>query len=106
MTGVQTCALPILHTKCEKNIEQIIAIFEHEYSGSLFTHLSHKAVNLKQVVNTNKCLVSVEKHGDYILITSVIDNLLKGAAGQAVENMNLLFSLPQDSGLRLKPSAF
>ena len=95
-----------IHTKCEKNIEEVIAIFEQEYSGSLFTHLSHKAVNLKQVVNTNKCLVSVEKHGDYILITSVIDNLLKGAAGQAVENMNLLFSLPQDSGLRLKPSAF
>ena len=58
------------------------------------------------MVNTNKCLVSVEKHGGRLLVNSVIDNLLKGASGQAVQNMNLMFGLPEDSGLRLKASAF
>jgi N-acetyl-gamma-glutamyl-phosphate reductase len=58
------------------------------------------------VVNTNKCLIYLEKHGDKLLVTSVIDNLLKGASGQAVQNMNLLFNLPQTMGLRLKAIAF
>ena len=65
-----------------------------------------KPVHLKQVVNTNKCLLHLEKHGDYLLITSVIDNLLKGASGQAVENMNLMFGLDQRLGLGLKASMF
>ena len=63
-------------------------------------------MDLKQVVNTNKCLLSLEKHGDYLMVNSVIDNLLKGASGQAVQNMNLIFGLPEDRGLRLKASAF
>jgi len=63
-------------------------------------------VDLKQVVNTNKCLLSLEQHDGRLVVTSVIDNLLKGASGQAVENMNLLFGLPQTAGLRLKASAF
>ena len=58
------------------------------------------------MVNTNKCLLSVEKHGDRLLVNSVIDNLLKGASGQAVQNMNIMFGLPEDTGLRLKASAF
>ena len=61
---------------------------------------------VKQVVNTNKCLLSLEVHEGQLVVTSVIDNLLKGASGQAVENMNLVFGLPQDAGLRLKASAF
>ena len=61
---------------------------------------------LKQVINTNKCLIHLEKHGNKLLITSIIDNLLKGASGQAVHNMNLLFGLAETVGLQLKPSAF
>ena len=63
-------------------------------------------MDLKQVVNTNKCLLSIEKHGDFLLINSVIDNLLKGASGQAVQNMNLAFGLDESLGLKLKASAF
>ena len=66
----------------------------------------HKNIDLKQVVNTNKCLLHLEKHGDKLLIISCIDNLLKGASGQAVHNMNLMFNLEETVGLRLKPSAF
>ena len=62
--------------------------------------------DLKQVINTNKCLIYLEKHDDKLLIVSMIDNLLKGASGQAVHNMNLLFGLEETVGLRLKPSAF
>ena len=58
------------------------------------------------MVNTNKCLLSIEKHGDFLLINSVIDNLLKGASGQAVQNMNLIFGLDESLGLKLKASAF
>jgi N-acetyl-gamma-glutamyl-phosphate reductase len=65
-----------------------------------------KAIDMKQVVNTNKCLVHVDVFGDKILITSCIDNLLKGASGQAVQNMNLMFGLEESAGLRLKPVAF
>ena len=63
-------------------------------------------LDLKQVINTNKCLIHLEKHGNKLLITSIIDNLLKGASGQAVHNMNLLFGLAETVGLQLKPSAF
>ena len=63
-------------------------------------------LDLKQVVNTNKCLVHVEKHGGKLVISSVIDNLLKGASGQAVQNMNIIFGLPENTGLKLKASAF
>ena len=63
-------------------------------------------LDLKQVINTNKCLIHLEKHGNKLLITSIIDNLLKGASGQAVHNINLLFGLAETVGLQLKPSAF
>ena len=68
--------------------------------------ISDKNPDLKQVVNTNKCLLYLEKFGNKLLITSLIDNLLKGASGQAVHNMNLLFGLEETVGLKLKPSAF
>ena len=71
-----------------------------------FTFVSEQNIDLKQVVNTNKCLIHLEKHGDMLLITSCIDNLLKGASGQAVHNMNLLFNLEETTGLNLKATAY
>ncbi|MFR9524210.1 MAG: N-acetyl-gamma-glutamyl-phosphate reductase [Rikenellaceae bacterium] len=95
-----------IHTKCSLSREEVEALFAKHYADSKFTFVSSKPINLKQVVNTNKSLLHIEKHGDYLLVTSVIDNLLRGAAGQAIENMNRIFSLPLDSGLKLKALAF
>ena len=81
-------------------------IFEDYYAASPFVFHSAEGISMKEVVNTNKGLVHVELHDGYVHIASCIDNLVKGAAGQAVQNMNLMFGLPEDSGLRLKPSAF
>lgn len=81
-------------------------IFEDYYAASPFVFHSEEGISMKEVVNTNKGLVHVELHDGYVHIASCIDNLVKGAAGQAVQNMNLMFGLPEDSGLRLKPSAF
>ena len=81
-------------------------IFEDYYAASPFVFHSEDGISMKEVVNTNKGLVHVELHDGYVHIASCIDNLVKGAAGQAVQNMNLMFGLPEDSGLRLKPSAF
>lgn len=86
--------------------EAYVRLFEDYYSSSPSVFHSAEPVSLKEVVNTNKALLHAELHDGYIHISSVIDNLLKGAAGQAVQNMNLMFSLPDDCGLRLKPSAF
>lgn len=86
--------------------EQIVSGYKDFYKDAVFTHYVDKAIDLKQVVNTNKCLVHCEKHGNKLLVTSCIDNLLKGAVGQAVQNMNLMFGLDETSGLRLKASAF
>lgn len=86
--------------------ESYVSLFEDYYSSSPSVFHSAEPVSLKEVVNTNKALLHAELHDGYIHISSVIDNLLKGAAGQAVQNMNLMFSLPEDCGLRLKPSAF
>lgn len=82
------------------------AMYASYYATHPFTHFSEEAIHLKQVVNTNKCLISIEKHQGDVLITSAIDNLLKGASGQAVQNMNLLFGLDEKTGLNLKASAF
>jgi len=81
-------------------------IFEDYYADSPFVFHSKEGISMKEVVNTNKGLVHVEVHDGYVHIASAIDNLVKGAAGQAVQNMNLMFGLPEDTGLRLKPSAF
>lgn len=87
--------------------EEVVKIYEDFYKDAVFTHVvSDRAIDLKQVVNTNKALLHVAKHGDLIHVTSMIDNLLKGASGQAVENMNLAFGLDPKEGLRLKASAF
>ncbi|WP_129715105.1 N-acetyl-gamma-glutamyl-phosphate reductase [Pedobacter sp. SYP-B3415] len=86
--------------------EEAIALYEKYYAGHPFTHVSRKNIDLKQVVNTNKALLHVEKHGGKLFIISIIDNLLKGASGQAVQNMNLLFGLDEREGLKLKAGGF
>ena len=86
--------------------EQLAELYRTFYNDAAFTHYSDKALDLKQVVNTNKALVHVDKFGNKAVITSMIDNLLKGAVGQAVQNMNIMFSLDEKAGLNLKSSAF
>ncbi len=86
--------------------EEIIQAYKEFYKDAKFTHYIDRSLDLKQVVNTNKCLVHVEKYEDKVLVTSVIDNLLKGAVGQAVQNMNIMFSKDETLGLKLKASAF
>lgn len=81
-------------------------LYEDYYAGSPFVFHSRQGISLKEVVNTNKGLLHIELHDGYVHISSIIDNLVKGAAGQAIQNMNLMFGLPEDTGLRLKPSAF
>ena len=92
--------------KTQASAEDVIAAYKDFYRDAAFTHYSDKAIDLKQVVNTNKALVHVDCFEGKILITSAIDNLLKGAVGQAVQNMNLLFGLEETAGLKLKASAF
>lgn len=86
--------------------EDIVALYKDYYKDAAFTHYSDKALDLKQVVNTNKALVHVDVFGRKVVVTSMIDNLLKGAVGQAVQNMNLMFNLDERTGLGLKASAF
>ncbi len=87
-------------------LEDVKEAYKDFYRHAAFTHVSDNPIDLKQVVNTNKALVHVEKYGKKLLITSAIDNLLKGAVGQAVQNMNIMFGIDEHAGLRLKPSAF
>ncbi len=86
--------------------EDVVKLYRQFYEAAAFTHYVDRDLDLKQVVNTNKALVHVEKFDNKLLITSVIDNLLKGASGQAVQNMNLMFGFDEHAGLNLKPSAF
>lgn len=95
-----------LYTESDLSQEEASALFEEYYKDHPFTHVLKKNIDLKQVVNTNKCFLYLEKHGNKLLIISIIDNLLKGASGQAVQNMNLLFGLEEQAGLRLKATAF
>lgn len=92
--------------KCDAPIDEIEGYYHDFYSEAPFTFYIDKPVDLKQVVNTNKCLIHCEKYGNKLLITSCIDNLLKGAVGQAVQNMNVMFGVEESLGLKLKPSAF
>ena len=91
---------------CKIDLVEIRRIYEEYYDDHSFTFITDKTPDLKQVVNTNKCLIHLQKIDDKLLIISMIDNLLKGASGQAVHNMNLLFGLEETVGLHLKPSAF
>ncbi|WP_321519867.1 N-acetyl-gamma-glutamyl-phosphate reductase [uncultured Bacteroides sp.] len=92
--------------KTTVELDEIKRMYTEYYEKESFVHIIDKNIDLKQVVNTNKCLLHLEKHGDKLLIISCIDNLLKGASGQAVHNMNLMFGLEETTGLKLKPSAF
>ena len=91
---------------CNWKEEQLAALYQEFYAGHPFTLVSQKEIYLKQVVNTNKCVIQLEKVGTKLVVHSAIDNLLKGASGQAVQNMNLMFGLDERAGLNLKPSAF
>ena len=92
--------------KTKAPAEDIVEAYKEFYRDAAFTHYSDKAIDLKQVVNTNKALVHVDSFDGKVLVTSAIDNLLKGAVGQAVQNMNLMFGIDETAGLHLKASAF
>ncbi|AFK02968.1 N-acetyl-gamma-glutamyl-phosphate reductase [Emticicia oligotrophica DSM 17448] len=96
-----------VYTKFAGTIEEAKELYKNYYASHPFTHLSEaNEIDLKQVVNTNKCILHLEKHDDNLLITSIIDNLTKGASGQAVQNLNLIFGLDETTGLKLKPIGF
>ena len=95
-----------VYTDCDLTAEQATALYNDFYKDAAFTFVSERDVDLKQVVNTNKAVVRVAKYGNKLHIVSTIDNLLKGASGQAVQNMNIMLGLDEKTGLNLKPSAF
>ena len=94
------------YTRFEGSAEEAFSRYTAFYEDHPFTLVTPELPSLKQVVNTNKALVSLEKHGDNLVVITCIDNLLKGASGQAVQNMNLMFGMDETPGLKLKPSAF
>jgi N-acetyl-gamma-glutamyl-phosphate reductase len=91
---------------CDLDFAQLLDLYEDYYKGQPFTHISNEPIFLKQVVNTNKCIIQLEKVGKKLVVHSIIDNLLKGASGQAVQNMNLMFGLEETAGLKLKANYF
>ncbi len=95
-----------LYTTCDESLENLVAKYQLFYKDHPFVTVTTTDINMKQVVQTNKCIISLLKKGKRILITSVIDNLTKGASGQAIQNMNLMFGLEETTGLHLKPSGF
>lgn len=95
-----------LYTTVEESLEEIVAKYEAYYADQPFVTVTTTNINMKQVVQTNKCIISLMKKGNRLLITSVIDNLTKGASGQAIQNMNLLFGFDETTGLHLKPCGF
>ena len=98
--------LASVYTDCDLRQEEAEALYRDFYADAAFTFVADRPIDLKQAVNTNKAVVQVAKYGRKLHIVSAIDNLLKGASGQAVQNMNLLFGLDEREGLRLKASAF
>ncbi len=95
-----------LYTTVSDSLEDIVAKYEAYYADQPFVTVTTTNINMKQVVQTNKCIISLMKKGNRLLITSVIDNLTKGASGQAIQNMNLIFGLNETTGLQLKPCGF
>jgi len=94
------------YTKYEGTLDEAKAMYKAFYSDSKFTYVSDEEIHLKQVVNTNKCLLHLQKHNNRLLVVSTIDNLLKGASGQAVQNMNLMYGFEEVEGLQLKANYF
>ncbi|MBD1392181.1 N-acetyl-gamma-glutamyl-phosphate reductase [Mucilaginibacter glaciei] len=95
-----------IYTESELTEAEALKLYQEYYAGHPFTHVTSRDIDLKQIVNTNKCFIQVKKHGNKILIISIMDNLLKGASGQAVQNMNIMFDLDERAGLRLKATGF
>ncbi|NRB82285.1 MAG: N-acetyl-gamma-glutamyl-phosphate reductase [Winogradskyella sp.] len=95
-----------VYTDYEGTIDDATQLYQDYYKDAAFTFISEEAVHLKQVVNTNKCIIHLHKHNEKLLITSIIDNLLKGASGQAVQNMNLMLGFNETEGLNLKANFF
>ncbi len=95
-----------LYTTVTDSLEEIVAKYEAYYADQPFVTVTTTNINMKQVVQTNKCIISLMKKGNRLLITSIIDNLTKGASGQAIQNMNLLFGLEETTGLHIKPCGF
>lgn len=98
--------LASIYTECDLSEEEALNLYTEFYAEHPFTHVTLRDIDLKQVVNTNKCFLQIKKHGNKIFIISIMDNLLKGASGQAVQNMNLMFGLEETTGLKLKANAF
>ncbi|HWV68882.1 N-acetyl-gamma-glutamyl-phosphate reductase [Chitinophaga sp.] len=94
------------YLQTDLSLEEAVKLYKDFYAGHPFTHVSDKQIDLKQVVNTNKCLIQLEKTGNKLVIHSIEDNLLKGASGQAVQNMNLMCGLDETAGLKLKSIVF
>ena len=94
------------YTKFDGTIEDTKKMYKEYYKDAAFTFVSDVDVHMKQVVNTNKCFIHLAKHGNKLLITSTIDNLLKGASGQAIQNMNLMYGFEETVGLNLKANYF
>lgn len=92
--------------ECDLSLSEVQKIYRAYFEGHPFTVVADEVIDLKQVVNTNKCLVSLEKEGNKLVVHTAIDNLLKGASGHAVQNMNLMFGLDERAGLKLKSIAF
>ncbi len=98
--------LATAYTKFDGSLGEAKTLYQEFYSSALFTHISEETIALKQVVNTNNCHIHVHQHDDVLLVTSAIDNLLKGASGQAIQNMNLMFGFAEHTGLQLKAGVF
>lgn len=94
------------YTTYEGTLEDAKTLYKTYYKDAAFTFVSEEDIHLKQVVNTNKCIIHLHKHNNKLLVTSIIDNLLKGASGQAIQNMNLVFGFEESEGLKLKANFF
>jgi N-acetyl-gamma-glutamyl-phosphate reductase len=92
--------------KCSEPLDQLYRLFTDFFAPHPFTTVSKGPISLKQIVNTNKCVIHLEKVGENLVVHSAIDNLLKGASGQAVQNMNIMFGLEETTGLKLKAIGF
>jgi N-acetyl-gamma-glutamyl-phosphate reductase len=95
-----------IYTESDLSEAEALKLYQEYYAGHPFTHVTSKDIDLKQIVNTNKCFLQVKRHDNKIFIISIMDNLLKGASGQAVQNMNIMFGLDERAGLRLKATGF
>jgi N-acetyl-gamma-glutamyl-phosphate reductase len=95
-----------IYTESDLSEAEALKLYQEYYASHPFTHVTNKDIDLKQIVNTNKCFLQVKKHSNKIFIMSIMDNLLKGASGQAVQNMNIMFGLDERAGLRLKATGF